>query len=506
MANHLGWAAHDDETDADDVATGIPSSSQFVNDGVIGQAGRPVRQVMRPIVWCQATDRIRDVARQIGEAAHSCALVRDETGLAIVTDHDFRERVATGEIGVDAIVADVTTAPIISIDEEATQAVALLRMVEHGVHHLVVMDPEAQPVGVVRVVDLAHAEVRDPLLVRSAIGSARTLDALVEASRSLPSTIIELRARGVPAPYVGAVHAAVVDAMIRRALVLCAQPVLSEVRHSWILLGSLARREPLPLSDLDTALMWTDPEPMAPDPGTDMREAASQVLNGLRRCGLMPCPQGANATNPLFSRSQSDWTAASRDWMRDPTRDGALLLSAMVTDSRPLTEVALGMHLTDTIRSHTRTRQFLRALLDEALARRPPTGLLRDFIVQRRGQHRGHLDLKRGGLAPVVALGRWIAIVTGDARGTTTERIHRGAEAGLLTSDERQTLAGGFEHVYTLLLDGELQSIRAGQTPTTFVSPRDLDSLTRRHLRETLRAISCVQTRVDQDWIHRLAR
>jgi CBS domain-containing protein len=38
-------------------------------------------------------------------------------------------------------------------------------MVEHRVHHLVVMDPEGGPVGIVRVVDLAHKEVRDPLLV-----------------------------------------------------------------------------------------------------------------------------------------------------------------------------------------------------------------------------------------------------------------------------------------------------------------------------------------------------
>jgi len=107
------------------------------------------------------------------------------------------------------------------------------------------MDPEGRPVGIVRVVDLAHKEVRDPLLVRSAIGSARTIDALIEASRSLVSTIVELREQGVPATYVGAVHAAVVDEMIRRALVLAANPVLSEVRPG-ILHGSFARREPLP--------------------------------------------------------------------------------------------------------------------------------------------------------------------------------------------------------------------------------------------------------------------
>jgi CBS domain-containing protein len=46
------------------------------------------------------------VAARIGAAGESCALVKDDGGLGIVTDHDFRQRVATGEIGVDAPVKD----------------------------------------------------------------------------------------------------------------------------------------------------------------------------------------------------------------------------------------------------------------------------------------------------------------------------------------------------------------------------------------------------------------
>jgi CBS domain-containing protein len=192
--------------------------------------------------------------------------------------------------------------------------------------------------------------------------------------------------------------------------------------------------------------------------------------------------------------------------MNDPTQDGALLLSAMVADSRPVTDTALGLHLTDSIRSHTRTVQFLRALLDEALGWRPPTGFFRDFVVAHTGEHRGHLDLKRGGLAPVVALGRWIAIATGQAYGTTVERLSRGADAGLLTPDEMHTLVGGFSSVFALLFDHEARAVADGREPTTYISPRDLDPLTRRHLRETFRAIAVVQARADEDWIRRLCR
>jgi CBS domain-containing protein len=314
---------------------------------------------------------------------------------------------------------------------------------------------------------------------------------------------VALHDNAVSPPLIGVLHSAIVDAAVRRVLAL-RSAAFADVRHSWVLLGSLARREPLPRSDIDTALVWADPTGWAPDPAVRTRGFASTVLADLRRCGLQPCPSGANADNPLFSRSQSAWATAARGWIRDPTAEGALLLSAMVADSRPLTDVPLGLHLTDSIRSHTRTHQFLRALLDEALRWVPPTGFVRDFIVHRTGEHRGQLDLKRGGLAPVVALGRWIAIATGESRGTTAQRLQRGADDGVLTTDEAQTLIGGHESIYCLLLDHEVAAIRRAADPATFIAPRDLDTLTRRHLRETFRAIIRVQERLDQDWTRRL--
>jgi len=474
--------------------------------GTVGAVDRRLAQVMRPIVWCEPDERVRTVADRIGVAGLSCALVRTRRGLGIVTDNDFRRRVATGRLGVDAPVAELATLPALTIDADATLAAALLHMVEHGVHHLVVTDAGGEPVGVVRVVDLAQAEVRDPILVRAAVENATSMDELVDAARLLPTTLVELCDDGVPAARVGAVHAAVVDAVVRRVLALRGDPALGGVPHSWVLLGSLARREPLPLSDVDTALVWEDPPPAGTDPADAIRAAAAGVLADLERCGLARCANGANADNPLFSRSRSRWAAAARRWQDDPTGTKALLLSAMVADSRPLTNVPLGRALTAGIRSHTRTTQFLRALLTEALAWRPPTGFVREFVVQHTGEHRGQLDLKAGGLMPVVGLARWIAVVSGDASGTTPDRLRRGAEVGLLSANEAETLAGGFDDVYSLLLEHQVAAVRSGTTPTTYVAPRDLDTLTRRHLRETFRAIGLLQARVDLDWIARAER
>ena len=386
-------------------------------------------------------------------------------GVGIVTDLDFRRRVATGQVGIDAPITALATVPALTIEEDATQASGLLRMIERGVHHLVVVDQRGAAGG--RAAGGGPGRSRDPRPAADPLGdrrSPRTSRSWPRRAGCCPRCSSSCATTRVPATHIGAIHAAVVDAAVRRALRLQPHPALDGVRHSWVLLGSLARREPLPLSDVDTALVWADPPArrLRAGPGRRaIRAEAREVLRGLQRCGFTLCANGANAHNPVFSRARSGWIAAARGWQHDPTQDNALLLSAMVADSRPLTDPELGGALSPTIRSHTRTSQFLRALLDEALSWRPPIGFIRDFVVHHSGEHRGQLDLKPGGLAPVVALARWIAIAAGDASGTTIERLHRGAALGLLTTDEADTLAGGFENVYSLLLHHEVQALRA---------------------------------------------
>jgi CBS domain-containing protein len=465
---------------------------------------KSLAEVMRPIVWCEADDRIDDVARRIGAAGQSSALVRHADKPGIVTDLDFRRRVATGELPIDAPIRLLVSAPVHTISDNATQLAGLLAMVEHGIHHLVVVDPGDRPVGIVRVVDLAPPDVRDPILARTTIGRSTSLAELVEACRTLPGMVAGLRRLDLPPLRVPAIYSATIDAVVRQVLALRAWPPRPDIEVSWVLLGSMARREPLPSSDIDTALIWSDAVSDADSTADALRAEASAVLHDLRECGLTPCLSGANADNPLFSKSASAWSAVAHTWMRDPTREGALLLSAMISDSRALTNVALGRKLTDSLRSHTRTTQFLGALLDEALVWRPPTGFVRDFVVHHTGEHKGQLDLKRGGLAPIVSLARWTTIVLGDTRGSTPDRLARAADAGLLTTDESLTLARAFENVFSLVLDHEISALEAEAAPATFIDPRDLDLLARRYLRETFRAISHVQQRIRQSWTDRL--
>ena len=476
---------------------------RLTGHGLLAEPQTPVTRHMRTIVWCDAATSVRAAAEAVSRADQSCALVRTRQGVGIVTDRDFRSKVATGQVSVDAPVHAIMTTPVNTVASTATLATAFVQMVKAGVHHLVVQDEDAAPAGILRAMDLASVEVRDPLLIRTAIDAAATIGELSQACRLLPSTIVELHDTGVPADHIGALTSALTDAILTRLLVLSGEDHGASPPRSWLVLGSMARHEPLPGSDVDTGIVWADGT--GADPGGRIRNGAALVLDDMEQCGLRRCPDGANADNPLFSRSRTAWTAAARTWITEPTREGALLLSSIAADSRPITEVTIGRAVTDAIRETTRSADYLDALLRFALNARPPAGFIRDFVVEHSGKHRGGLNLKRGGLLPISALARWLAIAMGDVRGSTPDRLSRAAVSGLLTADEAETLTGAFRDVYELLLRQEVAAIRAGKPFSNWIAPRDLDTLTRRHLRDSFRAISAVQAQIEGGWKTRMA-
>lgn len=469
---------------------------------LMSDAQSNVVRYMRAIVWCDASASVREVAKAITESEQSCALIRSGDELGLVTDRDFRSRVGIGEVSIDAPVRAIMSTPIITVPNTTTLAAAFLLMVEAGVHHLVVIDEYEKPIGIVRAMDLASVELRNPLLIRGAIESAHNIEELSNASHLLLPSLVELHDSGIPALHVGGLMSAIVGAILVRLLKL-SDSIETPVAHSWLLLGSMARGEPLPISDVDTAIVWADLTDSI-DPAEEIQKNAKQILDQMELCGLHRCPNGANADNLLFTRSKSSWIDVSSGWLTDPTRAGALLLSSMAADSQPLTQLALGRTITDTIRATTRSNEFLEALLRFTLAKKPPIGFVRGFVVDQSGEHRGDLDLKAGGLTPICALARWLAIAQGDVRGSTIDRLKRAASAGLLREDESDILINAFKDIYELVFEAEIAAIRGGREGSSWISPQSLDSLTRRHLRESFRAVSAIQTRFHNEWESRL--
>ena len=152
--------------------------------------------------------------------------------------------------------------------------------------------------------------------------------------------------------------------------------------------------------------------------------------------------------------------------------------------------------MADTFRLAPGHPGLLRLLARFALSHRPPTGFFRGLVVDSSGRHRGQLDLKLGGVLPIVDLARWAGMAAGVTSASTVERLRLAASAGILSEDDARTLEDAFGFITALRVEHQVAQLRAGQEPDDHVDPARLSALTRSHLKESFRAVASVQKHV----------
>ena len=137
--------------------------------------------------------------------------------------------------------------------------------------------------------------------------------------------------------------------------------------------------------------------------------------------------------------------------------------------------------------------RLLRLLESFSLAHRPPTGFFRDFVVEHDGAHRGKLDIKHGGLLPIVDLARSAALAAGVAAASTPARLDVAEAGGTIAPTDVGVLRDAFDLITDLRLQHQVQQLRNGEAPDNHIDPSALSPLARSYLKEAFRAVARLQ-------------
>ena len=461
-------------------------------------AYQPVGALVRGrAVICGPETPIREAAQRMAAVdATSVVVDRGDGSLGILTNHDLRTRVVAGGLPGDAPVSAAMSAPAYTCRPDQLGGEVLLEMLDRGFRHLPVVSATGAILGVLEDLDVVAAQIRSSVFLRQRIARSRTVEELAAAAREIPAGAVSMLDARVAPANIMAVRAVVVDALTRRLLEFAVRDAgESPAPFAWLALGSQARRETTPSADVDSAIAW-----FGDIAETEVRAAlhaiGRTVVAGLERCGLVPDPHGASASNLLFVRSVDSWQRAARSWIADPTQEQALILVSVLVDSRPVWGVHTGTPVSDAFRPAPENPALLRLLARFALSQRPPTGFFRGLVVEHTGEHRGRLDLKHGGIIPIVDLARWAGMAAGVTSASTTARLHAAAEAGTLPAGDAHTLEDAFELISGLRLRHQVEQLREGEAPDDYLDPTRLSGLTRSHLREAFRAIAAIQKRI----------
>ncbi len=480
-----------------------PDPAQFPAN--IDPAQQPAASLVRqkPLI-CDPGDSLRTVARQMNEAGASSALIRlGEGTFGVLTDHDLRFKVVADGISVDAPVSKVMTAPAFTVGPDQLGAEIMLEMLDRGVRHVPVVSPLGDALGVLTDMDLLAARTGTPFVLRRAISEADDFDGVKRAARRLRPTVVDLHDARMAPMQIAGIISVVADALTRRLLELTIEELGPPPRaFTWLALGSLGRREAVPSSDIDSAIVWADGGEGggggSGEPEDYMQRLGARVVAGLGETGFSPDTHGVTADKPLFERSYEGWRSLIRRSIEEPSDVRAMVLSLLL-DARPVFERGDIRDPLEELQHGRHRRGLSRLMLTLALAHKPPSGFLRlrhsprDFVVESSGEHRGRLDIKHGGLLPINSIARYAGLATGARTTSTAERLRIAGTAGTIEGHEARTLEEAYSLFWGLRLEHQVEQIRNGGEPDDYIDPELLNPLTRRYLRDAFNAVRGVQ-------------
>jgi CBS domain-containing protein len=438
--------------------------------------------IKRPPVFIDEAATVAQAA-SVMQSAHIGSVLVSANPPGIITDRDLRGRVLAAGLGSETPARQVMSQPLKTLDSDAPVFAALHFMLEEHIHHLALVE-EGQIVGVISSTDLLRHEATSALYLRRTLDSVEDPKTLVHYSHEVAGTVQTLFRGGLGAAQIGQIVSSLNDALVKRLVSLSEQALgPPPTPFAWIVFGSEGRLEQTLLTDQDNALVY---ENASPEAYSYFAALAKQVVDGLIQVGFPLCPGGYMATN--WCKPLKEWQTLFAGWVRTP-EPRALLEAAIFFDFRPVAGSLSLAPLEDILAAAETEKLFIGHAAQEALRWTPPLG-----FFNRVRSNQGMIDLKTGGIGPIVNLARVGALAAGSRERSTLERLAvAGKSAALLNQDDASELAEIFQFLLHLRLRQQLDSLQNNRPVDNNVHVNALSTSERRHLKEGFVMIQRIQ-------------
>ncbi len=430
-----------------------------------------------------ASTTLQEAVSLMNQRGTSFVLVEAGERVGIFTGRDAREKSLLMGLDGGTPIGELASFDLVTLDKDDFLFNALVMMTQHAIRHIVVTDGPAI-VGVFEQGDLLRFFNDSSFAIANHIERARTPADLEETGRSIPRLIETLHNRGVKPRYIARVVTNLNRKTFRR---LFEQIVPAEMRVGacLIVMGSEGRAEQLLPTDQDNAVIFRD----APPPGVS--EPLQAFSASLSKLGYPPCPGNIMVSNPAWARAFADFRRDVGHWLYDGKMEGFLNL-AILFDAAPVAgDESLLQRLKDHLFDLAKREQGALGFFARAVLNFPtPLGFLGRFVTESGEPHKGLIDIKKGGLFPVVHGIRSLALERRITDTNTIARIQALSATGHFTDTFAADLIEAFDFMSMLRLRRQLESWRSGAPADNFIDPRRLSKLDRGLLRDSFRVVN----------------
>ena len=441
---------------------------------------------VRKPYWVDGGLDLVSVCRLMAEQGLSNALVRDGERVGMFTTTDLRDALLR-PVPADVLpVREVARFELICVAPDAEVFEALLLMLRHRVHRVVVREREADGgaiVGVLSQLDLMSFVSNHSHLIALQIQQAANLAELKHAALQMDGLVVLLHGGGIRIEIICSLVRELNRQLFARLWAMLAPPELV-ANSCLIVMGSEGRGEQVLKTDQDNALLLRDGFPTEGVARITERFTAALIDFGYPRC-----PGGIMLSNPLWCQPLAAFKQTLRGWLFDGESDGAMNLAIFVDAAAVAGDAGLlqqARHFVDEFLVDNDA--FFARFASAADQFSEPSGWW-SRLVGRRDRDEPAFDLKKLGSFPVVHGVRTLALQHHVAELGTTARLQVLAERHHLPAQMARDLSEALLVLMALKLDNNLRQRSAGVPADNRVRLATLGTLERDRLKDALAII-----------------
>lgn len=360
---------------------------------------------------------VKEIAQLMSDnLADYVVVLEDRFPIGIVTDQDFRSKIATGRIPILSTIDKIMSSPVITVSEHLSLAEAQLLMLKYNVSHLcVTSDGSDKSIvkGIITKHDLILAQANSPgVLIKEIKRSESSKDLKIVRER-LSELVQSSVTKNIPLTHISMIFGEVIFAITKRAIELAILELGSPpTKFAWLSIGSQGRKEQVLLTDQDSFLIFEDVEASK---YRDVRDyfikLAKKTTTTLEKVGFDLCPNGHLASNMLWCKSLTDWTKQYTSWTNTPGENTDEISSIFFDYDLVYGEIQFENALNDIVFKVRKNNALLFDYLgNDALKKPVPVNFFKKFNVEEEGENKDFFDIKNRALMPLIDAARLLSI------------------------------------------------------------------------------------------------
>ena len=426
------------------------------------------------------------VCRLLSAQGQSNALVRDTQDgverIGMFTTTDLRDALLQPVPPHELAVREVAQFTLVSVQADAELSEALLAMIRHRVHRVLVREGDAI-LGVLGQLDLMSFVSNHSHLGALQVEQAGSIDELKAAALQMDGLIALLHSGGARIELISSLVSELNQQIFARLWSFVA-PAGLVANSCLIVMGSEGRGEQILKTDQDNALLLRDGFVCA-----ELQQSVQRFNQALTGFGYPPCPGNIMVTNPLWCQPLAGFQDSILQWLYGADTEGPMNL-AIFMDARAVAgDASLLRQARDYAHQIMAGSDAFFARFAAAVDQFSEPGGWWARLATLRGRDEQVFDLKKLGTFPIVHGVRSLALEHRLDEVGTAARLQVLVSRGLFPPDLARDLIDALHFLMGLKLKSNLRQMQLGQALDNLSHFSSLGTLERDLLKDSLAII-----------------